>query len=129
MYLSDAELICNLTYLHSPCSVTLPADVGPSASTFVFISFLVAILYSVTSSLLGIAPDKLPYISERVNSVLPTANQLEEMLERENSRLKMTKEDIMEGERKQRLGKEKRKEKDGEGKDGEGKDDADDRSS
>ena len=43
-------------------------------------SFLTAIIYSVTSSLAGITPDKLPYISERVNRVLPSAAQLKEML-------------------------------------------------
>jgi hypothetical protein len=50
--------------------VILPSDFNKEISALVFISFSLAIVYSVISSILGITPDKLPYISERVEKVL-----------------------------------------------------------
>ena len=49
--------------------VILPSDFNKEISALVFISFSLAIVYSVISSILGITPDKLPYISERVEKV------------------------------------------------------------
>ena len=73
--------------------ITLPTNFNSIFSSLVFLSFSAAILYSVGSSIFGITPDKLPYISERVNSVLPTVDQLKEMLEEEERRAKMTPEE------------------------------------
>ena len=73
--------------------IILPTNFNSIFSSLVFLSFSAAILYSVGSSIFGITPDKLPYISERVNSVLPTVDQLKEMLEEEERRAKMTPEE------------------------------------
>lgn len=73
--------------------INLPTNFNSIFSSLVFLSFSAAILYSVSSSIFGIIPDKLPYISERVNSVLPTVNQLKEMLEEEERRKNMTPEE------------------------------------
>ena len=74
--------------------INLPTNFNSIFSSLVFLSFSAAILYSVGSSIFGIIPDKLPYISERVNSVLPTVDQLKEMLEEEERRKNMTPEEI-----------------------------------
>jgi hypothetical protein len=44
-----------------------------ASATFLVVS--VAIFYSMLSSLLGEIPDKLPFISERVKSRVPTTEQ------------------------------------------------------
>lgn len=54
------------------------SDVG---STIVFLSMAAAIVYSMISSLLGIAPDKIPLVSERVRQRVPTAEEFENMFD------------------------------------------------
>ena len=82
-----------ISHLIANYRVTLPSNFNSIFSSLVFLSFSAAILYSVGSSIFGITPDKLPYVSERVNSVLPTVDQLKEMLEEEERRAKMTPEE------------------------------------
>jgi hypothetical protein len=61
--------------------INLPTEFGSEANALIFFTVCISILYSVSSSLLGVAPDKLPYISERVKVMLPTPDQLKSLME------------------------------------------------
>lgn len=67
--------------------VNVPTNFGTEINGLIFLTFAVAISYSSVSSLLGLAPDKIPYISERANSMLPTADQLKQFLENKENGL------------------------------------------
>lgn len=53
--------------------VTVPEELSAILSTVTFVVFSALILYSCASSLLGVVPNKIPYISERVELRVPTA--------------------------------------------------------
>lgn len=58
--------------------VEVPQSLTMAASTATFVSFSALILYSVASSLAGITPAKIPFISERVENRVPTADMFDE---------------------------------------------------
>ena len=58
--------------------VEIPPAVAVYASTGTFFIFSAAIIYSLVCSISGITPDKLPFISERVENRVPTADMFDE---------------------------------------------------
>ena len=56
----------------SGLGVQIPEVVSQLGSDAVFITLLAGIGYAVVSSLLGITPDKVPFISDKVNERMPT---------------------------------------------------------
>ena len=58
--------------------VEIPPAVAVYASTGTFFIFSAAIIYSLVCSVSGITPDKLPFISERVENRVPTADMFDE---------------------------------------------------
>lgn len=56
----------------------VPPFVSIYASTFTFFLFSAAIIYSLVSSVSGITPDKIPFVSERVEIRVPTADMFDE---------------------------------------------------
>lgn len=58
--------------------ITVPDDVKVTFETLTFFLFSAAILYSCVSSLLGITPNKLPFISEGVERRVPKASMFDE---------------------------------------------------
>lgn len=58
--------------------VEVPPFVAIYASTFTFFLFSAAIIYSLVSSVSGITPDKIPFVSERVEIRVPTADMFDE---------------------------------------------------
>lgn len=58
--------------------VAVPENVSAALSTLTFVLFSSLILYSCASSLLGQTPNKIPYVSERVELRVPTANMFDE---------------------------------------------------
>jgi hypothetical protein len=55
----------------------LPAGVSEIGSDAVFVALVATIGYSVMSSLVGVAPDKVPGISEYVNQRMPTIDMFD----------------------------------------------------
>jgi hypothetical protein len=58
--------------------VTVPPIVSQVGFDFVFITLVAAIVYSVVSSFLGITPDKIPWVSDQVNSRIPTLDMFDD---------------------------------------------------
>ena len=57
--------------------VQIPQAVSQIGSDAVFVTLLVAIGYSVASSLLGITPDKIPFVSDAANRRMPTIDMFD----------------------------------------------------
>merc|ERR1712157_125951 len=55
----------------------IPASIAEFFSDSVFISLILVLAYCVTSSFLGIIPDKIPIISQTVSNRMPTADQMD----------------------------------------------------
>jgi hypothetical protein len=60
-------------------SVPLPPVAYDAAATATFLIFSSVILYSVVSSLAGVEPDKIPFITERVKQRVPTTEEFQKM--------------------------------------------------
>lgn len=58
--------------------VTLPTLFSQIGSDAIFVTLLAAIGYCVVSSLSGIVPDKIPWISDQVNSRIPTLDMFDD---------------------------------------------------
>lgn len=56
----------------------LPEGVAPLMSGAVFVSLLLVLTYCTVSSLLGIEPNKIPLISERVSQTMPTIDMFDD---------------------------------------------------
>lgn len=61
----------------SGLGIQIPEAVSQLGSDAVFVTLLAGIGYAVVSSLLGITPDKVPYISDRVNERMPTIDMFD----------------------------------------------------
>jgi hypothetical protein len=57
--------------------VQLPATVVTLGNDAIFFTLLAVIGYSATSSLLGITPDKVPFVSDAVNDRMPTVDMFD----------------------------------------------------
>ena len=57
--------------------VQIPEAVSQIGSDAVFVTLLVAIGYSVASSILGITPDKIPFVSDAANRRMPTIDMFD----------------------------------------------------
>ena len=57
---------------------TLPAAAAEFGSDAVFVGLLLAVGYAAVSSLLGEAPNKIPFLSERVENRMITADMFDE---------------------------------------------------
>ena len=66
--------VIGLPYL----GVTVPDEVKVTLSTLTFFLFSAAILYSCLSSLLGIVPNKIPFVSDGVERRVPKASMFDE---------------------------------------------------
>ena len=66
--------VVGLPYL----GITVPDEVQVLFSTGTFFAFSAAILYSCVSSLLGVIPNKLPLISQRVENRVPSSTMFDE---------------------------------------------------
>ena len=58
--------------------VELPKIVTEVSSDVTFVVVAIAILYCTVSSLLGVEPNKLPYISQSVDDRMPTLDMFDE---------------------------------------------------
>ena len=61
----------------SGLGVQIPESVSQLGSDAVFVTLLAGIGYAVVSSLLGITPDKVPFISDRANERMPTIDMFD----------------------------------------------------
>lgn len=59
-------------------NVGLPEGVAPLMSSAVFVSLLLVLTYCTVSSLLGIEPNKIPLISDRVSQTMPTIDMFDD---------------------------------------------------
>ena len=59
----------------------LPKIIGDTGSTATFLVISAGIIYSMISSLLGVVPDKVPFISQRAKLRVPTAEDILKSLE------------------------------------------------
>lgn len=77
--------------------IPLPTAVTALSSDALFLTLLATVGYCVVSSLLGITPDKVPFISEAVNVRVPTADSVltrnEQIFSQFGVDLKLTKDD------------------------------------
>lgn len=55
----------------------IPPGVGELSSNAIFIALIASVGYSTISSLLGVTPDKVPFISNAVNNRLPSIDMFE----------------------------------------------------
>lgn len=62
--------------------ITIPRDVQTESSTLVFLLVTATIVYSTISSFAGIIPNKVTFISERVEKRVPTIQQMLEGVEK-----------------------------------------------
>jgi hypothetical protein len=66
-------------------NISISKDLSDIASTFTFLAISLTIIYSLISSFLGIIPDKIPLISERVNKRVPTTNEFLKMFDEDGN--------------------------------------------
>jgi hypothetical protein len=71
-------LLATLITLIPGASASLPPGTIESGATAVFGLLLMTILYTSVSSVLGITPDKIPFISQAVQDRMPTLDMLDE---------------------------------------------------
>ena len=99
-------------FLGGIVTISAPNAISPSivemSSTAVFVTFGVAILYSCASSLLGVTPNAIPFISKKAEDRLPSNQQLEKFFDADGN-IK-TAEILMQEEEQQKLEAEKEKE-------------------
>ena len=57
--------------------LALPPALGEVSSDAVFVALVAAVGYAATSSLLGATPDRMPFLSERVNRRVPAADTIQ----------------------------------------------------
>jgi len=57
--------------------LSFPPVIGELSSDAVFVTLIATIGYSTVSSLLGVTPDKVPFLSESVNKRVPTADMVQ----------------------------------------------------
>merc|ERR1711865_566455 len=62
----------------SVAGFTIPEAANASSSTVIFGVLVVTVLYASTSSLLGISPNKIPFISQAVEDRMPTMDMFDE---------------------------------------------------
>ena len=71
----------------------IPQNLADLGSTATFLSISAAIIYSMGSTLGGVLPDKIPFVSQRVAARVPTADDILKMLnDQENLLLKLEEE-------------------------------------
>ena len=61
----------------SGLGLSIPPVIGELSSDAVFVTLIAALGYSAVSSLLGVTPDKIPFLSESVNKRVPTADMIQ----------------------------------------------------
>lgn len=66
------------TLVLSGMGVEAPVEVTQLGTDAVFVALMATLGYSVISSLLGITPDKIPFISEQVGRRMPTIDMLDD---------------------------------------------------
>lgn len=103
----------------------VPAEVSTLAATATFATFIALLLYSVLSSLFGIEPDKIPFVSTQVKKRVPTTEEFRSMFDDEGN-FKPIKKQIEE--QKKKPSDSDSADEEG-GDDGDGEDDEDERSS
>jgi hypothetical protein len=62
--------------LYQLTGLPLPVEAAELTSDAMFVTLLATLGYAMTSSLFGITPDKIPFISESVNNRVPTADSI-----------------------------------------------------
>lgn len=73
-------------YISTQGNFAIPAQVGDTCSTFIFLATSSAIIYSVISSLVGILPDKIPFVSATVSQRVPSTEEIIKLLDEEEKR-------------------------------------------
>jgi Chloroplast import apparatus Tic20-like len=66
----------------------IPLGLVDTASTATFLTASAAIIYSMGSTLAGALPDRIPFVSDRVKTRVPTADDILKMLEDQENMLK-----------------------------------------
>jgi len=61
----------------SGLGLAIPPVVGQLSSDAVFVTLVTTLGYSALSSLLGVTPDRIPFLSESVNKRVPTADMIQ----------------------------------------------------
>jgi hypothetical protein len=61
----------------SGLGLSIPPVIGELSSDAVFVTLIAALGYSAVSSLLGVTPDKIPFLSESVNKRVPTVDMIQ----------------------------------------------------
>lgn len=71
-------LLATLVTAASPgLGLTIPPMIGELSSDAVFVALVVTLGYAAVSSLLGVTPDKIPFISDSVSNRVPTADMIQ----------------------------------------------------